>query len=406
MKKLFWLLLFPQLLLGQELIIGGYFEPQFSGIVLKDNYYQLYSNKLRVDLEKELSDRVSIAANFNYITYHGKTSWNIVDYLPDNIVAPLSNQHKNYMKFQFGDMVQSVGPMFVHRPERFYLDNAYIKLGFKYADITTGRQQISLGTGYTWNPTDLFNTKDILDPTYEQSGHNAIKVEVPVKNNSTFTVLYSPGEEWQDSARMLKYKWNMGRFDFSAITIWRDWTFNDYISFQQSSFSREMYGGDIVGELLGLGVWSEFGFNKMALKKGKGIDQIEDFYEIVVGSDYTFKSEFYIMGEYYKNSLAPSNSQDYSLNNWMWYLSAELKTVSRDQVLIMCQHPVTDLITLGFMTINSLSDKSTAFVPTMTHSIFQDVELTVYGNFYFGKEGDSFSNSLGNGVLVRLKSYF
>jgi hypothetical protein len=404
--KVFLLLFLPQIIFGQNLFIGGYFEPQYSGIVLSDKYYQLNSNKIRVDLEKELSDQVSLAANFNYITYHGKTSWNIVDYLPDTITRSLLHIQKNNLKFQFGDMVQSVGPMFFHRPERFYLDNAYIKLAFKNTDVTIGRQQISLGTGYTWNPTDLFNNKDILDPTYEQPGHNAINVEFPINNSSTLTVLYSPGEEWQNSARLLKYKWNWARFDFSAITIWRDWTFTDYAFFQTSNFQRKMYGADFVGELFGLGVWGEFGFNEMDLNDGVEINQIKDFNEIVTGVDYTFKSGFYVMGEYYRNSLATNDWQDYSLNNWMWYLSAELKTISRDQVLALCQYPATDLISLGFMTINSLSDKSSAIVPMMTFSIFQDVELTAYGNFYFGKDGRSFSTNLGNGVLARLRAYF
>ena len=30
-----------------------------------------------------------------------------------------------------------------------------------------GKQQISLGTGYVWNPTDVFNIKELFDPTYE-----------------------------------------------------------------------------------------------------------------------------------------------------------------------------------------------------------------------------------------------
>ena len=53
----------------------GYFESQLIGAEINDEFIHLQSNKLRVDLESALSDRVTFGANFNFITYHGKTRW-------------------------------------------------------------------------------------------------------------------------------------------------------------------------------------------------------------------------------------------------------------------------------------------------------------------------------------------
>ena len=64
---------------GVELF--GYFESQLMGAVIEDRLQHVYSNKLRVDLKFEPSDRITFAANFDYITYHGKTRWDIVDFL-------------------------------------------------------------------------------------------------------------------------------------------------------------------------------------------------------------------------------------------------------------------------------------------------------------------------------------
>ena len=75
-------------LLGQKRVdIFGYFESQFMGAEVQRSFIQLYSNKLRVDLESRPAENIKFGANFDYITYHGKTRWYILDYLPENITT-------------------------------------------------------------------------------------------------------------------------------------------------------------------------------------------------------------------------------------------------------------------------------------------------------------------------------
>ncbi|MDH4258402.1 MAG: hypothetical protein OEV50_06275, partial [Candidatus Aminicenantes bacterium] len=76
--------------------IFGYYESQASGAQVQDDFWLLYSNKLRVDLKSSLSDKVTFAANFDYITYHGKTMWNILDFLPDQAVAEVPPGMEDY----------------------------------------------------------------------------------------------------------------------------------------------------------------------------------------------------------------------------------------------------------------------------------------------------------------------
>ena len=61
---------------------------------------------------------------------------------------------------------------------------------------------------------------------------------------------------------------------------------------------------------------------------------------------------------------------------------------------------------IGCMSIFSISDKSLALVPTLSYSLFQDVELTLFGNFNLGKEGRTFGENMGQGGIVRLRVYF
>ena len=135
-------------------------------------------------------------------------------------------------------------------------------------------------------------------------------------------------------------------------------------------------------------------------------DAVMRYWELVLGLDYTFEVGLYIMGEFYHNTLAKDNWSQFTLNDWMWLFTAESKALSRDQLFTLFQYPATDLMNIGSMIISRISDGSLAVVPMITYSPFQDVELTVFGNFYIGKEGKTFASNMGNGGLTRLRVYF
>jgi len=379
-------------LTAQERVeVFGYFESQMMGVFIKSEFKQLYTNKLRVDLKSFLSEKITFAANFDYITYHGKTQWNVLDFLSEKITSSIPERMKDLYVLPFNN--------------RQFLDNAYIKIAFKYFDLTAGKQQISLGTGYAWNPTDVFNIKDLLDPTYEQPGHNAVRLDIPLSNRSTLTALYSPEEDWKSSARMVRIKGNLGRFDLSLVAIEKIWRFHDYTQFDPAGMyfleqpeKRQLLGGSTAGELFGLGVWAEYAYNWM--------ETTENFYELLVGTDYTFDFQTYVMAEFYRNTLGKYDHQEYSINDWMRLMAMEQKAITRDQIFLFIQHPVTDFIQLGMSNIYSISDNSLALVPTLSYSFSENVEIFVYLNLNLGKEGTVFAESMGNGGMVRVRVYF
>jgi hypothetical protein len=147
-----------------------------------------------------------------------------------------------------------------------------------------------------------------------------------------------------------------------------------------------------------MGVWAEFAYNWM--------ESTEDFYELVVGTDYTFDFQTYFMLEYYRNTLGKTGHEQYTLNDWMRVFAAEQKTISRDQVYLFIQHPVTDLIYLGLQSIYSISDGSVALVPVLNYSFSENIDIMAYLNLNFGKEGTVFSKNMGNGGMLRARIYF
>jgi len=387
----FLLFVFSPLVAREDLEIFGYFESQIMGAEVKNDFYQLYTNKLRVDLKFSLSDNITFAANFDYITFHGKTEWNILDFLAPNIISEVPQDMESFYILPFSN--------------RNFLDNAYIKLSFKHFDLMVGKQQISLGTGYVWNPTDVFNINELFDPTYEQPGHNAVRLDVALGRIYTLTALFSPEDTWENSAKLIQLKGRISHFDYSLIAIEKVWRFHDYTQIDMENMNflelperRRLLGASTAGELLGLGVWAEYGYNWM--------ENSDDFYELVVGTDYTFDFQTYVMVEYYRNTLGKTDYEQYNLNDWMRLIKMEQKAISRDQVYVFVQHPATDLLNAGLSTIYSISDNSFALVPTLSYSLSDNVEIFAYLNLNFGKEGRVFSKNMGNGGLIRVRIYF
>ena len=371
--------------------VFGYYEPTYMGAFTSNESYQLFTNKLRIDLNSNIADNVQFRANFDYITYHGKTQWNILEFLSAEIRNSIPVELQNMYTIPFEN--------------RQFLDNAYIRVSLKGCDVYAGKQQISLGSGYVWNPLDVFNTKDPLDPTYEQPGHNALRIDVPLGSGYTVSGLYSPDASWKYSAKMVRLKGRISHFDYSLAAIETAWCFHDYTVFDPETMyftgnheTRIVLGGSLAGEILGFGVWAEYGYNRM--------EQSPDFTETVIGADYTFDCQTYVMAEYYRNTLGKTDYREYTITDWMRQFAAEQKTLCRDQVYSLVQHPVTDLINVGISSIYSVSDQSLAIIPTLTYSFTQNMDITAYININTGRQGTAYAYESGSGGLIRARVYF
>lgn len=365
--------------------IFGYFEPQYNGIYFDDTYYQFHSNKLRVDLKSTSIANTELGADVIFLLYHGKTDWNIIDFLPEAISSTILPELYPLFEFTYRDTL--------------YLDNVYARLAINRFALTAGKQQISLGTGYFANPTDIFNTKDALDPTYEQPGHNGIRMDLLLTHRLSLMALYAPiGFDLENSDKLLRMKLGLGHFDLSLLASETQYTTTNFYTFQTGAQRRRMLGGDIVGELIGMGVWAEGMYSFL--------EDDDDFYEFLIGTDYTFESGFYTMLEYHHNSLAKSDHESWNLNDWMRFFVGETKTITRDQMYGLITYPLTDMLNIGTSVIMDISGWSAAIVPMVQYSLFQNVELTFMGNIYIGTTGTAYSSTLGNGAFLRASVYF
>ena len=146
-----------------KLQVGGYIEDTLTVEHLKGEGERLLNNaRLRLDVsrktERYFESSLSLIAQWNALD----TELDMMQYLPRPDRLALQRR--------------GMGEAFKYPLDEFevYLQEAFAGLNTKYFRLRLGRQKFSSGTGYAFNPIDLFNVKNPLDPSYEVDGHDAV----------------------------------------------------------------------------------------------------------------------------------------------------------------------------------------------------------------------------------------
>ena len=192
-----WIIFILPVLIFAQVDIFGYYESEYDYLQLQNSDYNFGYNKLRLDLESRLSDQVLLAGNINFQLYHGKTDWDLIDFIPKSISTDVAS-----LSFSLKDTL--------------FLDNIYLRTSFSRFDLTIGRQPLSLSTGYAWNPLDIFNRKGFMDPTYEETGINALRLGIPMELHRThIDAIITLDSTWEMSTKKVQIKRGLGSFDIS-----------------------------------------------------------------------------------------------------------------------------------------------------------------------------------------------
>lgn len=393
MKNLISILTIP-FLLSAQVDIFGYYEGEFDQAKMMNTTYNYGYNKLRLDIEGTPDANVTIGANLNILKYDGSTTFNLFDFLPESIWKPVFQPDGLPQEYWIAELPFTFA-------DTLYLDNIYLRANFDKFDLTLGKQQLSLGTGYAWNPIDIFNFKQLLDPTYEQTGVNAVRIEVPFGSRNGLDMIYSPNIDFENSAKMVQLKTGIGSFDIFGTLAQYNWS---RTGFNSSTFTmgnitdeRLLIGGALVGEIAGVGVWAEGAINQL--------DFNDDFNEIVVGADYTFTNGLYILMEYLYNENGSAGFAEVDMNRFLQYFNGEVHSLMQQYVFNYINYPLSDLVQLGFVNFANLDDQSIAINPQITWDAFQNVSISLMGNYFIGNTDTEFGLQ-DWGWRIRIRGYF
>ncbi|MFH1852112.1 MAG: hypothetical protein ABIA75_07170 [Candidatus Neomarinimicrobiota bacterium] len=367
----------------------GYYEAEADYLKLPDNQLYFGYHKFRLDLDSAPSDRIRVSANLVYKYYDGTTTFNFMEFIDQSYWPELPTEPMSSSMIILDELPYQL-------TDTLFLDNAFFELHHNSFDLTLGRQQIPSGVGYAWNPTDLFNNKDLMDPTYEDTGVPATRIAVPIGLSTTVTGIIQPGDSWNNSTQYYQVKTGLGRFDVSLLYGKTDYTETGLLT--AGNWERELVGLNLEGELFGLGTRAEMAVNRL------DYDTDDLKYEYIIGGDYTLENSLYLLGEFYHNDFGVSVDNT-RFDDYLIALSGQRKSVNQNYFFLMAMYPLGDLLLGTIFGITNLDDGSWAVNPQLVYNIFEDVELSLTTSFFIGDNRDEFGYQSA-GLRLRLKAYF
>lgn len=268
-------------------------------------------------------------------------------------------------------------------------DRFNVKAAFAWGDVTVGRQAITFGKTYFWNPLDVFFPfgSNQFDRDYKP-GVDAVKVDVPFGLFSGMTVVGAGGPRiriasssengndprdasWYGSALMGRIFANKSGWDFSIE-------------------GGKVYGGyqagvaavGDVGPVQLRGEIAQF----LALPSDplpaplKG-DLVTDAFLAVFGAGHRFENSLSLDFEYFYNGAGDPNNLNAALVRTQYGASLQM---SRHLTGLTVRYDLTPLVVGQLAIINSLSDGSTELQPLVTISLTNEMDLILGTMFNFG----------------------
>ena len=354
--------------------VNGYLEHEFSVSRSRGRWTQLDYDRLRGDLVARGGSGVRIEAAAVWQLYRGDTRVRLRDHVPASLAVLL-------------DTVSVVVE------DRHYLNHAYVVLSPGGVEITAGRQYLTWGAAWAFNPTELFRPKDLFEPTYEREGVGAVSARVPLGTLSDVLVAYVPDGPFRTSGKVLRARHHLAGFDVSALAAA---LYEAPAVLPTSAPTRRLVlGGDFSGELLGLGVWAEGTWNEFAG---------DEWAEATLGGNYTLSDRTLLLVEGYFNGRGRWGDP-YPAAAWLARLAGERRSLGRVVGYVSASRPVREVWRLGLGALVNPGDGSVALVPSASWEFAEDVELTANGLVSVGTDGTEFGHG-GVGGFVRGRVYF
>ena len=271
------------------------------------------------------------------------------------------------------------------------LDRLNAKFRLPHADITIGRQAITFGKAYFWNPLDIFlpfNAQQI-ERDYK-AGVDAVRVDIPLGNFSGINIVGALGREigydgaYINGNKSFDADWYASSLLARYFTTLKGW---DYAIQGGKVYGGYQLGGGFVGEVNKYQLRGEAAYLSAkdspelpAPFTGSG-DLIKDNLVAVIGGGRLFPNTLDIEVEYLYNGAADPHNPDISL---IRLLNGATLHLGRHIAGATATYQFTPLLTGQFVCIHSFSDSSTQIRPVVTYSAGENIDFQLGAIFNFG----------------------
>jgi hypothetical protein len=268
------------------------------------------------------------------------------------------------------------------------VDRAWVQYSKGKLQLVAGRQRISWGQTFVWNPNDIFNTYSYFDFDYEEKpGCDALRLQYYTGATSVVEVAAKVNHQGKATVAGL-YRFNRWEYDFQLIGGIMD---EEDIALGMG-WSGQLFDGGLRGE-------ATYFLPKRSFLKSDGVLVAS------VGYDYTFENSLFAQMEVLYNGSKESVNL-LSLGQLSGGgLSAKNLFVPSFSVFGSASYPVTPLFSCALSSIVNPKEELLFLIPSVSISLVENLELGLNGQLIWNYGvGDGYQN-LGV-VFGRLKWSF
>ncbi len=349
--------------------------------------------------------------------------------LPPDLLDELSEIPVSVDEDQINTLMKYLPYSTLYPRDKFILDRALIKLYFKPFDLFLGKQTIAWGTGYAFNPTDIWNRKSPLDPNAPKAGVNAFRMEIPFGSVSGLSLVAAPGADFEHSSGGLRLKWNIGGFDLSVSGMRvvntdlklinqilpeinpEDTVGDEYMTMLYETISaisdRKIIAGiDLAGQIGDVGVWAEAAVINPVYADMKYSDFDSIYAQVDAGLDYSFGNGLYLMLEYYYNGLGQFKSENYSYRDFIYMFSGEIAGFGQNYLFSGFRKDFLDYFAFSLFGLGNLNDQSAMLLPGIDYDFHDNITVKLSGQIGIGEKEKTEYGSIHSSVLFTVTGYF
>jgi hypothetical protein len=392
-KLLILLIAFPLFKIEAQLsdfAYDGYVKYLFSSTRLP-NVEERFSDHLihsRLNTKWYATSSLTAAMDLRFRAFYGE----LVGNTPDFIKLIRTPYEFNDLGVELWETEYSVGYLEV---DRLWLD--WVKDDF---GLTVGRQRIAWGTCWVWNPTDIFNPFDVLDFDYEERpAVDAIRAQYYTGAVTKVEAAYRPAKEAEDQILAGLWSVNEWNYDFNFIGGMK--------------FKRWLAGFSWVGDILNAGFRGEVlvsqapnepDTNSIYMEIGEPSLSSWDkpMVSVALSGDYTFPNTFYIHTEVLFNNNGKTSKTFLFLPE---AYSLGMLTAARWSIYQEFAYDITPLMRGSLFGIFNPVDGSYAIVPSLTYSLFTNLDLLFIAQVFEGDDLTEFGE-YGSSFFFRVKYSF
>ncbi len=299
---------------------------------------------------------------------------------------------------------------FVHLPyssfytkDRLVTDRALVKLYAGKSDLTFGKQQIAWGTGYAFNPTDIWNIKDPLSPESPKIGVSAVSLQFFFGDNSSFQAVSSPGSDFEHWKYGVRLKSVLGRYEYSFSAV-RDYSDDAALL---GLPEKLMLGADFAGEtFFDAGIFGEIAVFNPRYQGMEFSDTDSLYIQFTAGIDYTFKSGLYFLAEYYHNGLGEISYKDYGMDDFLKLTGGAMSGLGKNYAASYLSYRFLNDYTASILTSINTDDGSAVFVPALEYAFHPNILLNINCSVFAGSGERTEYGGLLNRFSLSVKGYF